>query len=412
MENKIADQQKKRLFIPVLAVMVVIFFVGFSVGNHDGFPKISQNIAGTHNSSNTLETYPTSKDFRLFFDVWEQLEEKYPFDDAPSVSDRIMAATEGLAQAYDDPYTVFFPPEDTQSFTEEIEGQFGGVGMEVGMRNGFVTVIAPLKGSPAEKMGVLSGDILTAVDGENVLDTSVEEVIQKIRGEVGTSVQLTFLREGETEPVQITIQRDIIQIPTLEIKIQDDVFIISLFNFSEQAPSEFHDALIAFEQSGTHKLILDMRGNPGGFLEGAIDIASWFLPEGKVIVRESTGDSAKEIVYRSRGYGSLVDPSDMIVLVDFGSASASEIVAGALSEHDVATLVGAQTFGKGSVQEFIPIRQNSSLKVTVAKWLTPHGISISEKGLTPEYQVEFTTEDYQDGHDPQLEKALELLHAE
>lgn len=335
---------------------------------------------------------------------------KYAFGEVPTVEERIFAATEGLVRAYKDPYTVFFPPVESQAFTEEIEGEFGGVGMEVGVTDGFITVIAPLENSPAQKAGIQTGDTLIQVDGQIIIDLGIDEVIQRIKGEVGTSVTLTILREGIDEPLNITITRDIIQIPILDTEIlNEEVFLISLYNFSEQAPDAFKKALLEFENSNTEKLILDLRGNPGGFLEGAVDIASWFLPQGKVIVREESKNVSENFVYRSKGYDVFQDTLEMIILIDEGSASASEILAGALVEHDKATLVGAQTFGKGSVQEFISTHNESSLKVTVAEWFTPKGISISEEGLTPEYLVEYTLEDFEANRDPQLEKALELL---
>lgn len=401
------ESSPQQFFTKLLASFLVIggvFFVGIVVGKNNPTASFSHQAQAD-------TSLPQEKDLQIFFDVWQKLEEKYPFPETPSKEERILAATEGLARSYGDPYTVFFPPEETESFSEDISGEFSGVGMEVGVRDEIITVITPLKGSPAEKAGMLPGHKILEIDGKSSLDMTIDEAVKHIRGDRGTSVELKIYREGEEESRTISIVRDVIQIPTLETEFlqEEDVFVISLFNFSQNSPELFRDALIEFQGTGSQKLILDVRGNPGGILGASVDIVSWFLPQGKVIVREKIGSDGEEMVYRSKGYNAFGKEIEIIVLVNAGSASASEILAGALSQNGVATLVGTTTFGKGSVQEFISLQNKSSMKVTIAKWLTPDNTSISENGIVPDYEVEFTREDYEAGRDPQKEKAIELL---
>lgn len=351
-------------------------------------------------------------DLSTFWRVWQTLEAKYPFEnDAPEDKDKVYGATAGLAASYGDPYTMFFEPSEAKIFAEDVQGEFGGVGMEVGMRNGLIVVIAPLKDTPAYQAGIQSGDILLEIDGESTAGMSVDEAVQIIRGEKGSQVLLTIAREGETEPLEIAITRGNIIVPTLETQIvSDDIFVIELYSFSANVFEEFAKAMAAFDESGSSKLILDMRGNPGGYLSGAIDIASLFLPKGKVVLIEDFGSKEKQEEYRSQGYlSTLPKDFEMAVLVDGGSASASEILAGALQDHDRAIVVGEQTFGKGSVQELIDLPGGSSLKVTIARWLTPKGNSINEEGLTPDIVVEYTLEDREAERDPQLERAIAEL---
>jgi carboxyl-terminal processing protease len=307
-------------------------------------------------------------------------------------------------------------PQQNENFQESIRGNFSGVGMEVGMEDDVITVISPLKNTPAELSGIQSGDKIVEIDGISTAGVSLDEAVNKIRGPVGSEVVLTVVREGAEELIEISIMRDVIDIPVLDYELRDDgVFVISLYNFSANSSNEFRDALREFVLSKSDKLVLDLRGNPGGYLESAIDIASWFLPAGKVIVQEDFGND--EVKYlRSKGYNIFTEALDMVVLVNRGSASASEIVAGALSEYGIATLVGTKTFGKGSVQELVPITPETSLKVTIARWLTPNGVSISDGGLTPDVIIspddlegELAEMEPQEFFDYQFEKALEIL---
>lgn len=386
----------------IFVLLIAVFFVGASFGEsrRQGLPQELLAADGR----------PTAGEFDVFFETWDTLREKYPFEEKPTAEELILGATEGLARAYNDPYTVFFNPEEAKVFEQDISGEFSGVGMEVGMEDGFITVIAPLKDSPAERAGVRPGDQVIQIDGRLTLDLSLDQAVELIRGERGTTVSLLLSRKEVAEPVVVEIVRDTIVVPTIETDLIDDVFIISLFNFTENSPEAFRDALKEFAVADTDKLILDLRGNPGGFLSAAVDIASWFLPEGKIVVKESMGQRGEGDIFRSRGYDIFNENLKMVILIDGGSASASEIVAGALSEHGIAELVGSPTFGKGSVQEVVYLQKGALLKVTVAEWLTPNGVSISTEGLQPDYEVEYTLEDYDADRDPQLDFAVELLN--
>ena len=337
--------------------------------------------------------------------------------------DKVWGAIGGLTASFGDPYTVFFPPEESKSFETEISGNFEGVGMEIGIKDDMVTVVAPLKGNPAQRAGVLAGDKIISIDGQSTIKMSVDKAVKLIRGKLGTKVKLIIAREGKKEPLEFVITREVINTPTVDTeikggqiadsktgKMQNGVFVIKLYNFYSSSTDLFRKALREFIESGSDKLILDLRGNPGGYLEAAVDMASWFLPLGKVVVSEDFGKNAPSQIYRSKGYNIFNSNLKMVILVNGGSASASEILAGALKEHNIAKLAGEKTFGKGSVQEVVKITQETSLKVTVARWLTPLGHSISENGLTPDIEVKMTPEEFAKGKDPQMEKAIKYLN--
>jgi carboxyl-terminal processing protease len=359
----------------ILALIAIIFTAGFFIGGKSS----PEAVAARQSAAN-------STDLKQFWNVWGLLQEKYPFADrAPESKEKVWGAIAGLVDSYGDPYTTFFPPVQAKQFEEDVSGSFGGVGMEVGMRDGLVIVIAPLKDSPSEKAGIKSGDIITKIDDTSIMDLPLDEVIGMIRGPKGTSVNVTIVREGEGKERVISIVRDIIAIPTIATKLIDkDTFVIALYSFSEQSPALMEKAIAEFTATKRKNLILDLRGNPGGYLDAAVEIASAFVPEGKVLVREDFGAKRQEVLYRSRGYNTVPANTKIVILIDNGSASASEILAGAMQEHGAAKLVGEKSFGKGSVQELISLSDGSSVKITIAEWLTPNGVSISKAGLKPD----------------------------
>lgn len=396
------ENHKKIISRTLISLLVVgIFVCGIFIGRYSNASNDAANA--------DLATISENKDLQQFWNVWKLLNEKYPFKDkVPADNDRIYGAISGMVSSFKDPYTMFFPPKQAQLFADEVKGEFSGVGMEVGIKDGLLTVVSPLKGSPAEKAGILTGDIIVKINGISTENISVDEAVTSIRGKAGSSVDLTIARKGQVELLEIPVTRDTIALPVIDTKTQGDVFVISLYSFSETSSKLFKEALQKFADSGLKKLVIDLRNNPGGYLDAAVDIGSYFIPQGKIIVREDQGNDNPELVYRSHG-GDITLPGGLktIILVNGGSASASEILAGAMSEHGVSDLVGTQTFGKGSVQELIPLSDGSSVKITVAKWLTPNGISISEKGIKPKYVIkEKATEK---NTDPELQKALTLL---
>ena len=395
----------KRILLVILFI-VLSFFFGIYVGKNKR-PEI-EKVTSLTNKEIAVDT---KADFSPFWKTWNVINEKAP--NAGEISDqkKVYGAISGLVNSLNDPYSVFFDPEESKAFQEEIAGNFTGVGMEIGIKNKILTVIAPLKDTPAEKAGIHPGDQILKIDKTITNELSTEQAVKLIRGEKGTTVTLMIFRNGFKEPKEFKITRDIINVPTLDTEIRtDEIFVIKLYSFSENSANLFNKAMKKFIESRSKKLLLDLRGNPGGYLDAAVDISSWFLPGGKVVVTEDYGGNEKPKVFRSRGYNVFPEDSKFVILINSGSASASEIVAGAMQDHKRAKLVGEQSFGKGSVQEVIDITKNTILKITVAKWLTPNGHLIHEKGLTPDYKVEMTKKDFDEKKDPQMDKAIELLN--
>ncbi|MEK9171994.1 MAG: S41 family peptidase [Patescibacteria group bacterium] len=395
-----------------LLVLGVIIAIGFYIlGFNSGEKSLSTAVVGIEN---TTEDKPLGVDFAPFWKAWNLINEKYvpASTTAKTVGDqeKIWGAIKGLTSSLEDPYTVFFPPVESELFESDIRGNFEGVGMEVVAKDGAIIVIAPLKNSPASRAGIIAGDRVVKIGNKETSNLSTEDAVGIIRGPKGTRVTLTIFRNGVKEPFDIEVVRDVIDIPTIDTKeLPGGIFVIELYSFSAQSPNLFRAALREFILSDNDKLILDLRGNPGGYLEAAIDMASWFLPSSRVVVREDFGQSRDEKIYRSKGYDIFSENLKFVILIDRGSASASEILAGALAEHGRAILVGDKTFGKGSVQELVNITSETSLKITIARWLTPNGLSISQDGIEPKFLVKYAPADREAGRDPQLEKAIEIL---
>ena len=390
-----------------MCVIVFVFLAGLYIG-YNNKPWV-ERVAGIENR-NTPTEIRSNADFEPFWKVWSIINSKYPNPEETSNQDKVWGAIEGLTSSLNDPYTEFFPPQESKQFMEQINGEFSGVGMEVGMKDNILTVIAPLKNSPADRAGIRPGDKILKIDSKVTTDMKVDEAVKLIKGKPGTKITLTLYRQGEDQPFDVTLVREVITIPTIEsISRNDGIQILNIYNFGSGVTDEFKKEIVDFNNSGKNKLIIDLRNNPGGFLDAAVEIASYFLPQGDIIVKEDYGSNREQDIYRSRGYNSVAKDVKIVILVDGGSASASEILAGALSEHKLATLIGEQTYGKGSVQELVPVTDDTSLKITVAKWLTPNGISISLKGLAPDIKVSITKEDIENKKDPQLDRAISYL---
>ncbi len=408
-------ESPRRFFVyrGLALVAIAAFILGWGLGRYQG-PGLSLTAPLQLSGSETGE--PSQVDFSLFWQVWSIMDDKFVNGTTTAeaskddLQKRVYGAISGLVDSAGDQYTVFLPPEQNKAFEDDIRGEFGGVGMELGRREGDLVVVSAIAGSPAKRAGILSGDKVMQVDGVDTHTLPVDQAVQKIRGEVGTKVKLTIFRPSESKTLNFTITREKIQIPTMEAKLlPSGVFLLSLHSFNANSADLFRQGLRQFVEAKTDKLIIDLRGNPGGYLEAAVDMASWFLPEGKVVVQESHGKRPGDKTYRSKGYDIFNDNLKLVILIDKGSASASEILAGALSEQGEAVLMGEESFGKGSVQELVPLAGGSALKVTIAKWLTPKGHSISEKGLKPGVEVKMTAEDREAGRDPQLAAAVKYL---
>ncbi|MBC7836549.1 S41 family peptidase [Acetobacteraceae bacterium] len=392
--------------------LVLTFGVGVAAGLLERWNFASAAATSTFSIGGEI---PSDVNIAQLWKAWNLLEKSYVSTHAsstiPSKEERLWGAIKGLTESYGDPYTVFMPPEDAKVFQEEISGAFEGVGMELGLKDDILTVIAPLKDSPAYKAGIQSGDKVLSINGTSTEGVHVDAAVKFIRGKKGTSVTLSILREGEEKAREVTIVRDVISIPVLTHELRSDgVYAIELYSFSANAPQLFRDALREFLKSGSSKLLLDLRGNPGGYLDASVDMASFFLPVGKTVVTEDFKGNRTNIVHRSAGYNVFANKNlRMAILINQGSASASEILAGALQQNNVAKLVGTRSFGKGSVQELVDLGGGANLKVTIARWLTPNGISISDGGLTPDILATTTAELIKEGKDVQKDAALKYL---
>lgn len=395
------------------ALVVLILVVGFAGGLKVGATGAANVLSSVPFIGDSLDATPdATADFAPFWKAWNVLQtrfvETHGSTTLPTTKEKLWGAISGMTDAYGDPYTVFMPPQEAKTFAESIAGEFGGVGMEIGIKDNVLTVIAPLKGTPAERAGIMAGDMILAIDGTPTEGLSTDEAVKVIRGKKGTTVSFKMMRDGK--PYDVSVVRATIAAPTIDKSYDEKtgIYTIAIYEFTATSAGLFDKALSEFRTTGSKKLIIDVRGDPGGYLESAVSIASHFLPEGAAVVTEDYKGKQQNVVHRSRGTGGIPDSLQVVVLMDQGSASASEILAGALQDAKVATLIGTRSFGKGSVQELVDI-DGGALKVTIARWLTPGGRSISDGGLTPDIQVERTQEDFVAGKDPQKARAVQFL---
>ncbi len=391
----------------ILLLVAAAFGAGFWYG-HNSRPSV-EKVAGLQNLE---QGKPASVDFSLFWDVWTQLQEKFVNRQNLDYQQLVFGAISGMLSATDDPYTIFMTPTESQEFSQSLQGNLEGVGMELGIRKNQLTVISPLENSPAKRAGIKAGDKILKVNDEFTANLTLDEAVSKIRGPQGTEVRLTVARDGWEETKEFKIIRAVINIPIVKLEMKDigdgqSVAHLTLYHFTENSPAEFEKAARQILTSGARGIILDLRGNPGGFIDAAVTIADWFLPKDSLVVIEDSGNGQKK-ENRTSGNAKL-SSYQTVVLIDQGSASASEILAGALRDDRGIKLVGEKSFGKGSVQQLEKLKRGSALKVTVAKWLTPAGHSIMEEGLEPDIKVELTNDNLDNNLDPPLDKALKLF---
>ncbi len=380
----------------ILVSLIIAILIGFGLGFY--FGKSQCRICP-----------PEEVDFSLFWEAWDKLQKNFVNEEKFDTQKMIYGAISGMVKSLEDPYTTFLNPEDTKRFNEDVEGTFEGIGMQIGMKKGQLQVIAPLEETPAQKAGLRAGDKIMKINDKLTVNITIDEAVNLIRGPKGTEVTLTIFREEWGQTKEIKIVRDVIKVPSLKWEPKgDNIAYIEFYQFSEKADLDFKQTAIEILASPCQKIILDLRNNPGGYLEVARDVSGWFLEKGNVVVIEDFGEGKEQEIHKAEG-NALFLSYPMVILIDQGSASASEILASALRDNRGIKLIGEKSFGKGSVQKVEDLRGGSSLKITIAKWLTPKGESIADKGLEPDIKVEMTEEDYQEARDPQLDKAIEII---
>jgi carboxyl-terminal processing protease len=366
-------------------------------------------VTGKYGTQNELKTQDV--DFSLFWKVWDTVKNEYVGKDNLDEKKMFYGALRGLVASAGDPYTVFMDPKVTNDFTSDMAGTFEGVGMEIGLKNDILTVISPLDGTPAWTAGILAGDKIAAINGTSTVGMSVEEAVSKIRGPKDTEVTLSIYRNGFKTAKDFKIKRDTILVKSVKTSFDDKnkIFTIKITSFNNDTKNLFDQAVNEVLKKNPKGIIVDLRNNPGGYLETAVSLASAWI-ENDVVVSEKNAAGNKTDTY-SRGTARLKNYKT-VVLINAGSASASEILSGALHDYGKATLVGVKSFGKGSVQTIENFDDGSSVKVTIAEWLTPKGININKQGIEPDIKVDMTEQDYNDSKDPQMDKAIEVINNE
>ena len=402
-ENNINRKSRVAGFVISLIVVLTIVYLAFVFGYSYGTKGVNLNISSVPESVVKTEVgQPESVDFSLFWEAWSKVQKNYSGELNPQ--DLLYGAISGMMVASGDPYTVFLEPEENERFMDDISGEFSGIGIEITVENSLPVVVSPLSDSPAEKAGLKAKDIIMFVDDTSTSDISFNEVINKIRGEEGTDVTLQILRQGESDLLEFIITRATISVPSVswEKKTVEgkEIFYIKVRQFGDNTLDLFKQAS---SEAGNLPVVLDLRNNPGGYLETAVDLSSFFIEDG-VIVTEENGDGTKKDFTANRD--AVLKNNRLIVLVNEGSASASEIVAGAIKDRDQGEIAGQTTFGKGSVQILERLSDNSAVKITVAKWLTPNGNHIDQIGIEPDIVAE---DDLETEADEILQKAVESL---
>lgn len=401
-----------------LSVILLSVYIGYRAGQKNLTITSISSVPKTVTNRQT----PSSRemDFGLFWEVWSKLEQTYVDKSKLDNEKMVYGAISGMVAALGDPYTVFLPPKENSEYKQDLNGEFEGIGAQLGSKDERVIVVAPLKNHPAERAGILAGDWIVKVDDTETNGWTVPQAVAKIRGKKGTSVKITVARENETELKDFSIVRDTIIVKSVEFELKEStnaicaekecpkVGYLQLSRFGDKTNDEWNDAVRQVKSELTKnpelKLILDMRNNPGGYLQSAIYIASEFLRSGVVVAQENS-DGTKE-TYSVNRTGLLLD-IPMVVLINKGSASAAEIVAGALNDHDRAMLIGETTFGKGSIQMPEDLEDGSGLHVTTARWILPNGDWIDKKGIVPDFEIKDPVAT--DSADMQLERAIEEL---
>jgi len=426
-ENKKNKWLKRiALVILILVLMAASFGGGLYISQKsEVIKKLAEkevvylgNLIGKYGGGRD-DIFKQDVNFNLFWEVWDTLEKEYVDKNKLNDKEMFYGALKGLVASLDDPYTVFMDPKLSREFADDLAGTFEGIGAEIGIRKEVLTIIAPLEGMPAAKAGLSAGDKVYAINGEATTGMTVDEAVSKIRGPKGTDVTLTIFKEGSDAAKDVVITRGVIIVKSIKTetvssagaggsqeKKDNDIFVLKISNFNNDTLELFNKAVQEILTKNPKGIVLDLRNNPGGYLDTAIELASEWVDDGIIVTEKFSEEKKNE--YFSRGRARLKD-YPTVVLVNRGSASASEILSGALRDYKKATIVGEQTFGKGSVQTLREFGDGSSIKITVAKWLTPNGDSINDAGIKPDIEIKMTDKDYEENKDPQMDKAIEIL---
>jgi len=395
----------------MIVAILLIFALGFRTGQYS-IEKSKREPSFSYKVKNLQEKNTRDIDFSLFWETWNALEDHYVDKKKLDPNQLYYGAIKGMVASVGDSYTFFLTPEENKQSKDDLGGHFEGIGAELGLKNNQIVVVTPLKNSPAEKAGIKAGDIISKVDGASTKNWTLNQAVSKIRGPKGKKVVLTMSRKEKE--VDISVVRDQINVPFVELSYEEKTAIIELSRFGDDTDRLWDQAINkivdAQEKGNVDSIVLDMRGNPGGYLDGAVYIASEFLPKGSLVVKQEFADKPTE-TYLTKREGKLLS-IPLVVLVNEGSASAAEIVAGALRDYKRATLVGEKTFGKGSVQQAIDLKDGAGVHVTISKWILPKGDWIHQKGIEPKTVVK---NEIPEGNtltkenDLQLKKAIEIV---
>lgn len=400
-----------KLFAYIILVSVIVgvtYLTGFGTGWYVAGTMAQASAVQTAQPQPTVQARPTSPEFfKVFWEAWDVITREYYGRKGLDPQKMTYGAIKGMLESLGDPHTYFLTPSDSRIAQEDLQGSFEGIGATIEKRDNKLLVVAPIEGTPADKAGLKPGDHIVRVDDKDTAPLSLIEAVSLIRGKAGTVVKLTVLREGEKQPLIFEITRARIEITTVRTRqLEEGIAYIRLSGFSEPTSRGLAAALQKIKASNPKGLILDLRNNPGGYLSTSVEVASQFLKEGLVVYEQDAEGRRRD--FRVRPGGQAVD-IPMVVLVNKGTASASEIVAGAIQDAGRAPLIGEKTFGKGSVQTTHTLSDGSSVHVTVTYWFTPKGRQIQDKGIEPDIEVPLTEEDVRKGVDPQLERAIEYL---
>lgn len=400
-----------------LAYIIILLILGsFASGLFLGRSSIVQDNVTLQKVEQTILSKYSDRspevDFSLFWDVWNLIDEEYIY--RPVDHEKMLyGAIQGALFTLDDPYTQFLDPDETKEFNNELHGNLEGIGAEVGIRNNVLTVISPLKDSPAATAGLKSKDVILEIDGTTTADLTLTESVSLLRGPQGTEVTVLVARKGEDEVKEITIERAAIDVKSVDYKMinvsdkDNNIAFIEITQFGDKTADEFSNAITEILAKNPSGIILDLRNNVGGYFKTAVSIADEFLPEDNIIAIESFSDGTKED-YISTG-NMRINNIPVVILVNNGTASASEILSASLNENLGSKLIGEKTYGKGTVQIVENLKNDSSVRISIAEWLTPNGENIEGIGIEPDIIVELTEDDYNEDSDPQLDKALEII---